>query len=124
LSSHQIGEVERVADIVAILRKGKLLVVERLDELKARVRQVTVTLTNELAALPELPGTILSDRRRGRQWQALVRDASAEGLAALGGVSGVQAVEVHAPTLEEIFVAYMQRGGDADGTREGVGRHG
>ena len=31
LSSHQIAEVERVADIVAILRKGKLLLVEPLD---------------------------------------------------------------------------------------------
>jgi len=123
LSSHQIGEVERVADIVAILRKGKLLVVERLDELKARVRQVTVTLSSELAALPDLSGTILSERRRGRQWQALVRDAGPEGLAALGGVPGVQAVEVHAPSLEEIFVAYMQRGGDADLMREGAGRH-
>ncbi len=28
LSSHQIAEVERVADIVAILRKGKLILVE------------------------------------------------------------------------------------------------
>jgi ABC-2 type transport system ATP-binding protein len=108
LSSHQIGEVERVADIVAILCKGRLLVVERLDELKARVRQVTVTLADETAPLPELSGTILYGRRRGRQWQALVRDAGPEGLAALGGVAGVQAVEVHAPSLEEIFVAYMQ----------------
>ncbi len=112
LSSHQIGEVERVADIVAILRKGKLLLVERLDELKARVRQVTVTLSDETASHPELPGTILSERRRGRQWQALVRDVGPEGLAALGSVAGVQAVEVHAPSLEEIFVAYMQRGED------------
>ena len=39
LSSHQIAEVERVADIVAILRKGKLLLVEPLDELKAQVRK-------------------------------------------------------------------------------------
>ena len=31
LSSHQIVEVERVADIVAILRRGKLLLVEPLE---------------------------------------------------------------------------------------------
>jgi len=123
LSSHQIGDVERVADIVAILCKGRLLVVERLDELKARVRQVTVTLADETAPFPELPGTILFERRRGRQWQALVRDAEAEGLASLGGVAGVQAIEARTPSLEEIFVAYIQPGRNTDLTREGAGRH-
>jgi ABC-2 type transport system ATP-binding protein len=110
LSSHQIAEVERVADIVAILRKGKLMAVERLDELKARTREVTVTLASESQALPELAGTILSQRRRGRQWQVMVRDATAEGLAGLGSVAVVQGVETRNPSLEEIFVAHMQLG--------------
>ncbi len=35
LSSHQIHEVERVADFVAILHGGELVVVERLEQLKA-----------------------------------------------------------------------------------------
>ena len=73
LSSHQIGEVERVADIVAILRKGKLLLVEPLDDLKKQVRELTYTLTNGAARAPEPPGTILSRRCKGRQWQFLVR---------------------------------------------------
>jgi len=113
LSSHQIAEVERVADIVAILRKGKLMLVERLDELKNRVREVTVTLADESAPPPDLSATILSQRRRGRQWQAMVRDATPESLAALGGVPGIQAVEARNPSLEEIFVAYMQIGREA-----------
>ena len=46
LSSHQIAEVERVADIVAILHQGRLVLVERLDELKAQVREVTFTMSN------------------------------------------------------------------------------
>ncbi len=110
LSSHQIAEVERVADIVAILRKGKLMLVERLDELKNRVREVTVTLADESTAAPGLPATILAQRRRGRQWQAMLRDAAPEALAALGSAAGFQAVEARCPSLEEIFVAYMQLG--------------
>jgi ABC-2 type transport system ATP-binding protein len=110
LSSHQIGEVERVADIVAILRKGKLLLVERLDELKARTRQITITLADESTPPPELGGAILSQRRRGRQWQALVRDPDMEAIAGLSGAAAEQTVEVRAPSLEEIFVAYMQLG--------------
>ena len=114
LSSHQIVEVERVADIVAIVRKGKLMAVERLDELKGRIREVTVTLDEESSeavpsALAELNGRLLSRRHRGRQWQALVENMP-EGLdASLRQEAGVHAVDVRAPSLEEIFVAYMER---------------
>lgn len=116
LSSHQIGEVERVADIVAILRRGKLLLVEPLDELKAQVRRLTVTLKDGVAALPELGGVILSQRWKPRQWQALVRGVSDEQLTTLRGHATVAGVEVHAPSLEDIFVAYMQ--GDSGATRQ------
>jgi ABC-2 type transport system ATP-binding protein len=114
LSSHQIVEVERVADIVAIIRKGELMAIERLDELKGRIREVTVTLGDEAEAtvppaLAELNGRLLSRRHRGRQWQALVENMP-EGLdTSLREQSGVQSVEVRAPSLEEIFVAYMER---------------
>lgn len=114
LSSHQIAEVERVADIVAIVRKGKLMAVERLDELKARIREVTVTLGDETdtvvpPALAELNGRLLSRRHKGRQWQALVENMP-DGLdSSLRDHAGVYAVEVRAPNLEEIFVAYMER---------------
>ena len=116
LSSHQIAEVERVADIVAILRKGRLMAVERLDELKQRIREITVTLGDEseadtLPALAELDGRLLSRRAKGRQWQALVENMP-EGLdASLRERAGVSSVEVRAPSLEEIFVAYMAQGG-------------
>jgi ABC-2 type transport system ATP-binding protein len=110
LSSHQIGEVERVADIVAILRKGRLAVVEPLDELKSRVRRLTVTL-KEGAATPSLAGgAILSQRQDLRQWQAIVRDVADEHLAMLRSDASVECVEVQTPNLEDIFVAYMQDG--------------
>ena len=120
LSSHQIVEVERVADIVAIIRKGKLMTLQRLDELKGRIREVTVTLGDETdtampPALAELNGRLLSRRQRGRQWQALV-DGMPEGLeTSLRQQAGVHAVEIRAPSLEEIFVAYMER---SEGTQD------
>jgi len=110
LSSHQIGEVERVADIVAVIRRGELLLVERLDQLKDRTRELTVTLEDGATALPELRGDILSQRRKLRQWQVLVQGVADEQLAALRSHPAVQAVEVRPPSLEEIFVAYMQHG--------------
>ena len=54
LSSHQIGEVERVADIVAIVHAGRLVAVERLDQLKQSTRQLTVTVSDANALLPTI----------------------------------------------------------------------
>jgi len=112
LSSHQIVEVERVADIVAILCKGELMLVERLDELKGRTRQATLTLADGAGAPPDIPGRILSQRHKARQCQVLVQDAAETELMALEADAAVQSVELRTPNLEEIFVAYMQRGSE------------
>ncbi len=108
LSSHQINEVERVADIVGIIRDGHLIAVERLERMKNEIREVTITLADGTGSLPDLPGQTIMAERRGRQWQVLLRDAVESDLNALEGNSAVQNVEFRVPTLEEIFVAYMK----------------
>jgi ABC-2 type transport system ATP-binding protein len=127
LSSHLIGEVERVADIVAIMRSGQVVLVERLDELKNRTRELTVTVTGS-SAPPPVAGEVIRMRRRTRQWQVLVHDASEGELAQLQNEPSVVAVESRTPSLEEIFVAYMQTwamdrpdgGEDGDTESEGI----
>lgn len=121
LSSHQIADVERVADIVAIVRQGKLLLVERLDELKAGIVELTITLDESAASddrsngqvdltelLARISAQILGCRRRDRQCQALVRDLPPDGPSLLQALPEVRSVEVRTPSLEEIFVAYMR----------------
>ncbi len=108
LSSHQIGEVERVADIVAILKDGKLLLVDRLDDLKDQIRQLTITLAEGAAGPPPIAGEIIRLRQKPRQWQVLVRGIGPEEIEALRQHPAVYDLESHMPSLEEIFVAYMQ----------------
>ena len=110
LSSHQIGEVERVADIVAIIKDGKLLLADRLEDLKDQIRQLTVTLADGAAGLPPITGEIIRQRQKARQWQILVRGLPPEELESLRGHATVYDLESHMPSLEEIFVAYMQAG--------------
>ncbi|HVT28875.1 MAG TPA: ABC transporter ATP-binding protein [Lacipirellulaceae bacterium] len=107
LSSHQIGEVERVADIVAIVHAGRLLAVERLDHMKQTTRQLTVTVQDGNAPLPSIAGETIHQRRRGRQWDVLVRGLDEADLERLRFADGIVAVESRTPSLEEIFVAYM-----------------
>ena len=107
LASHQINEVERVADRVAILHEGRLLLDEDLDALKAEVREITVTVRNEAVDLPAMPEGLLSEQRRGWQRQILVRKPGATLLQHLRAHEAVSEVDVRAPSLEEIFVACM-----------------
>ena len=108
LSSHQIHEVERVADMVAILRHGKLLLCERLDRLKEEITEVTVTLAEGFAQPPEVAGEVLRQSRRSRQWQILTRGAQPPDIESLRLHESVAEVAVRKPNLEEIFTAYMQ----------------
>ena len=109
LSSHQIGEVERVADIVAIVHAGRLLVVEQLDQLKRAMRQLTITVDDNSAPLPALEGELIQQRLRGRQWDVVVRGLDETALERLRFAEGVVAVESRTPSLEDIFVAYLSK---------------
>jgi ABC-2 type transport system ATP-binding protein len=107
LSSHQIGEVERVADIVAIVHAGRLLLVERLDELKRTTRQLTITVNENTAPLPQIDGQLIYQRRRGRQWELLVRGIDEVAVEQLRFADNILAIEARTPALEEIFLAYV-----------------
>ncbi len=110
LSSHQIHEVERVADMVAILRHGKLLLCERLDRLKDEITELTVTLAEGISSTqpPEVIGEVLRQSRRARQWQILTRGVAPPDIETLRLHESVAEVAVRRPNLEEIFTAYMQ----------------
>lgn len=105
LSSHQISEVERVADWIAIVHQGALRVVKPLDELKNAVSDVRVTLTDAMVEIPLPNGEVLSQSRNGRQTRLMVLGMSDEDLAAIRQSPGVAYVDVERPSLEEIFVA-------------------
>lgn len=114
LSSHQIGEVERVADWVAILRHGRLVLFEAIDELKRDVREVVLTLEDAREEPPAVSGTVIHSERRERQHRLLVRGLDEARLQIAASAGAVAHVETRRPSLEEIFVGYMQPEGAMD----------
>ena len=110
LSSHQIGEVERVASHVALLHQGKLILAEPLDDLKAQTFLVSVMFTSRdhPEAPPEGRGLELidaSDAPRQARW--LVRAADRSACEALRP-AGRRGPGVETPSLEEIYIGYMR----------------
>ncbi|WP_010586625.1 ABC transporter ATP-binding protein [Schlesneria paludicola] len=110
LSSHQMVEVERVADKIAIIRGGKLVLFESLDVLKNRVQEVIITCDMMETIPPDLPpgASLLGAQRLARQWQMLVRDLDELGAAQLVDEASHLDVEIRTPSLEQIFVVCMK----------------
>lgn len=111
LSSHQIPEVERVADYVAIINKGTVRLCDRLDSMKQHIERWVVTVADGNTQLPEFDSFVLTHEGQGqRRQQLVVRDPDPNALWQLRDLDGVIEVEVHTPSLEEIFVAYLKSG--------------
>lgn len=105
LSSHQISEVERVADWVAILAQGQLKVVQPLEDLKNSTSIVTATMDDSLATLPLPPGNVLTQSQNARQMRWVVQGLPDDWRAAYSGDHGARDLASQSATLEEIFVA-------------------
>ena len=108
LSSHQIPEVERVADHVAIINGGRVLVNDRLENLKQRIERWVVSFESNELVLPQFEGEVITHEgpQRKRQ-QLIIRDPGPDALWQLRDHPGISEVEVHTPSLEEIFVAFL-----------------
>jgi ABC-2 type transport system ATP-binding protein len=72
LSSHIIGEVEQVCDRVGLLRRGQLVALQQLDQLRGR-RHVVVDLATTAPSIPaDLPGLIAA-KRTGTRLELIVQ---------------------------------------------------
>jgi ABC-type multidrug transport system ATPase subunit len=94
--------------LVCIVKHGKIEIVEKLDELKTSLSELTVTLRNEATDIPKPPGELIHKVQQDRQWRLLVRHARDSEMAEFQQGANVGAVEVKQPSLEDIYVGYMQ----------------
>ncbi len=107
LSSHQISEVERVADTIAILHRGQIRLHGPLAEIRESIHEVVIDTDDPLRAVAPFaaPAEILSEETSGRSRQLFVRNLDTEMIQALRNAPGVSEVRTRVATLEEIFVA-------------------
>jgi ABC-2 type transport system ATP-binding protein len=101
LSSHILDEVERIADRIMIVNRGRLLVNDSLDSLKERTKRVRLEFES---AAPEAPfNDAVRCVRQDRTLTLTLRDLSDERMVALRGL-GAKSMDVEDLGLSELFV--------------------
>jgi len=105
-SSHILEEVQRVADRVAVMHRGKLVLDDRLDTIIESHRHLTLRFDEPLSEAPRLPG-MLGCSGDGREWSCVCNGAL-EQLRKDVQTRQAKIVEERAATLEEIFVARVK----------------
>jgi len=105
LSSHNLAEVEKVADWVGIIHNGKLLLEASLEDIRADYRRVTVAGN----ALPsERNEQIFSISGSGDSREYFVRN-EAERFAAELRSQGATIVEISPLNLEQVFLQLVRK---------------
>jgi ABC-2 type transport system ATP-binding protein len=107
LSSHVLSEVEAVADVVAIVRKGRLMVTDTVANLEHQaVRRLDLVFagTPPVSALAQVPG--VHDVQASERTIHLAVEGSTAALLRVAAPYGVENVITHEPDLEDVFLGW------------------
>lgn len=106
-SSHQLSEVEFIADHIGIIDLGKMVACGVLDEMKARYHRLQLVFEGSVELPPRWPDGVESVRQEGRVVSILVShnvEAIVEQARSVPGTS----VESFPVTLREIFLEHVR----------------
>lgn len=115
LSSHQIGQVERAADHIAVMKQGKVVLGGAVDDLKAGSKIVEGIFPSDAIALNGLSSDARIKRveKTGRIVRLTV-SAGGDVLARQLSVMGAQSVRIVDLNLEDIFLDAVDAGQTAN----------
>jgi ABC-2 type transport system ATP-binding protein len=102
MSSHHLAEIERIADWVGMIDKGKLLLEAPMEDLRAKFRRIQVTGVAEMAPL-----AALRVRRSGGSTEYVVRGGAEEFVDALER-EGATVLQSSPMNLSEIFLECLE----------------
>ncbi len=109
-SSHDLADVERVADYVAVLDRSVLRASCSMDAFRGKIRQVRLRFAGAPPALPQIPGLLQAFRTEHELRVVCVHfnDAVEKSLRALGPAE----IETLPISLEDAFISYLGERGE------------
>jgi ABC-2 type transport system ATP-binding protein len=113
MSSHDLGEVERTCDQVAVVRAGQIISSGAMEALKQQYSQrVEITFEGPVPdGIDEVPGTEIVQRDAQGVVMNLERDINP--LLVFLAQHPVRRMEVRPPELQEVFLSFYERGNGA-----------
>ena len=109
LSTHQLVDVDQVADHVVIVDRGRALVDAPLDDLRASYRRIRVVFADAAPDVKFATRGVVAVRRGGRELSVLA-SANGDDVAAEARARGATSAEVLPVTLKEVFLDTVAEG--------------
>ena len=114
MSSHDLAEVEAVADRVAIIRDGELVALDNVDNLRRqRMKYVSFEVQHDWSGISSLPG-VQGVRQDGRKVRFTYTGPIPALLTSLQNW-GIVDLSISDPPLEDVFLSFYGRTGDPKG---------
>jgi ABC-2 type transport system ATP-binding protein len=101
-SSHQIAEIDQIADHVAIIDRGSLVLSGALDDIRDRYQRVQLVFAGESPRIDFRAAGTVRVQRQGRVTTVLTSNRDA--LIAEAGPLGPSSIDTSPVTLKEIFL--------------------
>jgi ABC-2 type transport system ATP-binding protein len=108
-ASHQIAEIEQIADHVVIIDRGRAVLEGALDDLRQAYRRIELVFEGDAPAAQFNSPGVLRVERRGRVLTAFA-SFGAEQIIEEARPLGPVSAEAHRVTLKEIFLELVSRG--------------
>ena len=102
-SSHQLADVDQIADHIAIVDRGRVVVDGALDDVRAAYRRIQLVFDGAAPDVAFKTRGVVGMRREGRVLSLLSR-AGEEGIVAEARALNPRSVDVLPVTLKEIFL--------------------
>jgi len=108
MSSHVLSEVQRVCDRIGLLRKGELVLLSTVEDVrKSAPRRVRVQFTTEVSSSLELPAGDEAVEIQPRLWSLRVHGPLGWLVSRLSGLP-VKDIEIDEPQLEDVLTKYYR----------------
>ncbi|MES2222182.1 MAG: ABC transporter ATP-binding protein [Acidobacteriota bacterium] len=114
-SSHQLSEVERIADDILVIDRGLTVLDMSLEQIRENYRRISLGFATRAPHFEPLLG-VEKMRREGRQI-TLLASSNADAIAQLGRECGAVDIHVSPLTLREIFLETVQQRNHEDQQR-------
>jgi ABC-2 type transport system ATP-binding protein len=105
LSSHQLAEVERIADWVGIIDKGKILLETRLEDVRQNYRLIRAAGD----AAPAISSPDLMAVQSSENFRSYLVTRQADDFAAMLRAKGMTILEILPVSLEEVFLGLTRK---------------